>query len=214
MSRATLSAVVLAAAAAIASTPAHAATVRRLELETEHGGYRVLSITYIDAAPAVVFTLLTDYDGFERISSVYKDSRYLQPDAYGRSIVYTRMEACLLLFCTSMTRVEALEMHAPCFIRAIVIPERSDALHGRSEWTLEAEGRGTLVVYRSTIEPSFKIPPLVGPWILRKSLRTFTAAAAERMEEIATTAGNDGLTSSGIADCLPSPCTERMVRSR
>ena len=188
MKRSTVGAALFGTAAVLGSLRGHSAAVRQLEVEVERGCYRVFSVTYIDAAPEAVFALLADYDGFERISSIYKDSRFLEPDSQGHAIVYTRMEACLLFFCKSMSRVEVLETREPSFIRATVLPEHSDAYYGRSEWTIEAEGTGTVVVYRSTVEPSFKLPPLLGPWALQRSLRTHSAAAAQRIEEIANAA--------------------------
>jgi Polyketide cyclase / dehydrase and lipid transport len=185
MSRHTIVAVLLAATVLLADATAHAAAIRRLDVESERDCHRIFSITYIDAAPDAVFALLTDYEHFERISDIYKESGFLEPDPRGRPVVYTRMEACLLFFCKSMTRVEVLEAREPWLIRTTVLPERSDALYGRSEWTLEPEGHGTVVVYRATIRPSFELPPVVGPWLLQKRLRAESVAAAERMEEIA-----------------------------
>jgi hypothetical protein len=89
------------------------------------------------------------------------------------------MKGCLLFFGTSMRRVERLETDAPGFIRTTALPEQSDVAYGQSEWILEPEAGGTRVTHRLTIQPAFRVPPVLGPWLLRKGLRKHGAAAVD-----------------------------------
>jgi hypothetical protein len=177
--------IVSLAAALLASSFARAATIEELDVQRDGGCYRLSSVTYVDAALDAVFQVLTDYDAFQRISSVYEESRFLAPHPDGTPIVYTRMKGCLLFFCTSMRRVERLETDPPSFIRTTVLPEQSDVAYGQSEWILEPEAGGTRVTHRLTMQPDFWVPPVLGPWLLRKSLRKHGAAAVDRIEELA-----------------------------
>lgn len=179
----TMRAAFVAAAGVLASSSAHAAAMHYLEIDSERDCHRVFSVTYIDAPPDAVFKVLTDYDAFERISSIYEESRVLERDSSGGPVVYTRIRACFLIFCKSLSRVEVLELREPDLIRATVLPERSDVAFGQSEWKLEPAGHGTLVTYRASIR--IELPPMLGPWLLKSKLRAESAAAAHRVEGLA-----------------------------
>ena len=133
------------------------------------------------------FAVLLDFDDdrYSRISEIYKESSYLPPDADGTPLVYTRVEGCLMLFCRSMRRVERLEVVTPELIRSRALPERSDFAYSMSEWTIEAEGDGTRVIYTMDMEPSFWLPPFVGPWFLKRTLLQGAPAAIDQIELLA-----------------------------
>lgn len=175
-------AVVLGAAAA---SLVSAATIRDLDVSRDDGRYELQADTWLDAPAHAIFDVLVDYDRFDRISSVYKESGFLEPDEQGRPIVYTRMEGCLLFFCKSMRRVERLEAREPSYIRTVTLPEQSDFRYATSEWTLEPEGDGTRLTYRLVIEPDFWVPPVVGPWLLKRELGKGGERAVNRIERLA-----------------------------
>jgi hypothetical protein len=163
------------------------ATLHTIDVSREHDRYRVVAETHLDAAPDAIYKVLLDFDGdrYQRISEIYKESSYLPPDADGTPLVYTRVEGCLMWFCRSMRRVERLEIVTPQFIRSRALPERSDFKYSLSEWTFTPEGGGTRVTYRMEMEPSFWLPPFVGPWFLKRTLLHGAPAAIEQIELLA-----------------------------
>lgn len=180
--------VVLLSAALVSYAPApHSATLKDVDVSRQRDRYSIVADTHLDATPAAIHKVLLDFDGdrYQRISEIYKESGYLPPDTDGTPIVFTRVEGCLLLFCRSMSRVERLELVTPQFIRSKVIPERSDFKYALAEWSLEAEGTGTRVVYKMEMEPNFWLPPFVGPWFLRRTLVQGAPAAIEQIEQLA-----------------------------
>jgi len=90
-----------------------------------------------------------------------------------------------MLYCRSMSRVERLEVVTPQFIRSRTVPERSDFKYSLSEWTFEPEDGGTRLTYRMEMEPSFWLPPFVGPWFLKRTLLRGAPAAIEQIESLA-----------------------------
>jgi len=163
------------------------ATLKTVDVKRNHDRYQVVADTHLAATPSAIYAVLMDFDHdrYQQISEIYKESRYLPPDADGTPLVYTRVEGCLLLFCRSMRRVERIEVMKPRFIRATAVPERSDFNYSLAEWTLEPEGDGTRVVYRMEMEPAFWLPPFVGPWFLKRTLLHGAPAAVGRIEELA-----------------------------
>ena len=172
-------------AVALASSLVEAATIRQFDVEHDHGCYRLTSITHLDAAPDSVFAVLTDYDELERISDLYEESHFLTLEGSDTRLAYTRLKGCVLFFCRTIRRVERIETEAQRFIRATVLPAQSDLDYGRSEWFLEAEKGGTRLTYRMAMHPSFVVPPVLGPWLLKRSLLKDGAAAVDRIEELA-----------------------------
>jgi hypothetical protein len=164
-----------------------AATLDRVDVSESDGRYHLVADSYLEAPPAAISAVLLNFDNdaYLQISEIYKESDDLGPDADGTPLVYTRVEGCVMLYCRSMSRVERLEVVTPTFIRSAAVPERSDFRYAIAEWTLEAEGEGTRVHYRMSLEPNFWMPPVIGPTLLRRILLRGGVEAVERIEELA-----------------------------
>jgi len=174
-------------AAFAAAAASQSATLDSLEVTRDRGRYELNAQTYLAAPADDIYGVLLEYedDKFQRISSVYKESGYLDPDADGTPIVYTRMEGCILFFCKSMKRVERLQTREGRYIRTDTLPEQSDFSYSYSEWTFEPSEAGTRMTYTLVMEPSFWVPPIVGPWIIKKILSSGGLRAITRIERMA-----------------------------
>jgi uncharacterized protein YndB with AHSA1/START domain len=166
-----------------------AADVRRFEMDTKEKRYYIVSETHIDAPVAAVYDVLIDYDHYDRISNVFQESRYLERNPDGSGVVYTKAHGCVAFFCTTVERVERLEVVPDTEIVATVIPERSNAHYSRAQWRLEPEAGGTLVHYELEMEPDFWVPPLIGPPLVKRALRQGGERAAARVETLARSVG-------------------------
>jgi hypothetical protein len=178
--------VLLSCLAATAS--AWAATIDDLDVTRKSGRYALVAAAHLDATPASIYTVLMDYgdNGYSRISSAYKESSYLEPDADGSPIVHTKMEGCLLWYCMILNRVERLETREPNWIKSYTLPERSNFKYSTSEWSLEDDGAGgTNMTYKTELEPDFWVPPVVGPMVLKHKLSSGGVRAVRRIERLA-----------------------------
>ena len=166
---------------------AAAATIDDLEVTKEGGRYSLEAHAQLDATPESIFHVLTDFDdnAYSRISRAYKESRYLEPAADGTPLVYTRMEGCLLWHCVTLERTERLETREPQWIKSTALPEQSNFKHATSEWLLEPDGDGTRMTYRVELEPDFFMPPVIGPWYLKRTLSQGGQRAVTRIERLA-----------------------------
>jgi hypothetical protein len=173
--------------ALVASALGAAATIDDLDVTRQRGRYLLEAEARLAATPESVFAVLTDFDDnrYSRISRAYKESRYLDPAADGTPLVYTRMEGCALWHCMSLERTERLETAAPYHIKSIVLPESSNFKHSVSEWVLEPNGDDTKMTYTLEMEPDFFVPPLVGPWYLKRTLSQGGLRAVARIERLA-----------------------------
>lgn len=178
---------VAALAALGASALAAAATIDELDVWRKRGLYSLEAEARLDATPESIYAVLTDFDdnAYSRISRVYKESKYLPPAPDGTPIVYTRMEGCLLWHCVTLERTERLETDPPYYIKSVALPEGSNFKRSSSEWLLEPDGDGTRMTYKLQMEPDFFVPPIIGPWYLKRTLEKGGLRAVVRIERLA-----------------------------
>ena len=170
---------------AFASAAVAAAEFRTLELIREEGRFRIESDVYLEAPPAGVYRALVDYDNFERFSSVFVESRMLEPIEDNTGLVFFHMRGCVLMFCRDVELVERIDVVPETRVEITIIPDRSEMREGWASWDIEADGDGTLVRYVAEIEPKFWIPPVIGPFVIRTVLKSRGIRAAQRLEAVA-----------------------------
>jgi hypothetical protein len=176
-----------AAAGALGAGALAAATIDNLDVTKDKGRYELEAYAQLDATPESIFEVLTDFDdnAYSRISRAYKESRYLDPAPDGTPLVYTRMEGCMLWHCMTLERTERLETREPQWIKSTALPEQSNFKHATSEWLLERDGDGTKMTYKLELEPDFFVPPVIGPWYLKRTLAQGGLRAVTRIERLA-----------------------------
>jgi uncharacterized protein YndB with AHSA1/START domain len=177
--------IALVASAVCVCEPVTAAELEEVVVERVEDRYALRSETLFDASVEDLYRVLTDYDQFEKFTSAFTVSRNLAPDALGRPRFYNEMEGCVLFFCVTFQRYGYLELEPMGYIRAIVDPETSDFDYSVESWRLTPEGRRTRLVYQFEMEPSFWVPPVIGPFYIRRALRAGAVRAVNRIEALA-----------------------------
>jgi len=162
-----------------------AADLRYIEVDRDDDLYTLRSVTWFAASVESLYEVLTDYDLFTKFSSAIVESRNLGPNNEGRPEFFTRMEGCVLLFCKSFIRVGHLRLQPNSEIVAITDPERSDFKRATEHWQLRTEEGGTLLIYEFEMVPDFWIPPVIGPYYLKRALMEGGAHAVDRIEALA-----------------------------
>lgn len=119
------------------------------------------------------------------LSGAFVEGENREPDEQGRPQFYTKMEGCVLLFCKVFIRYGYLELTPEYDIVAVVDPEVSNFKYSRERWQLIPEGEGTLMIYDFEMEPGFWVPPIIGPFVIKRSLRASGAAAIIQIEALA-----------------------------
>lgn len=147
--------------------------------------YSLVSQTRFDADREELYRVLTDYDRFEKFTSAFVEARNVEPDEHGRPRFYTRMEGCVLFWCRSFIRRGHLELKPTSEIVSITDPSESDFDYARESWRLFDDGDGTLIIYEFEMEPSFWVPPVIGPYMIQRTLKSGGANAVNRIEALA-----------------------------
>lgn len=161
------------------------ADLRAISVVFEHDRYHLTSEAWFAADRQDMYRVLTDYDLFVKFTSAFVETRNVSPDGDGRPRFYTRMEGCVLLFCKSLIRFGYLLLTPHSEIVAVAEPEHSDFKYSRESWRLNKDGDGTLLIYDFEMEPDFWVPPVIGPYVIKRTLRSGGVDAIDRIEALA-----------------------------
>ena len=173
--------------ACLISVASVGAELREVEVErdTELNQYSLRSVTWFDASQEELYRVLTDYELFKKFTSAIVESWNMGKDEEGRPGYYTRMEGCVLMWCQSFVRIGNLTLEPITRIEANADPEQSNFKKSRESWTLSKEGDGTLLVYEFEMVPDFWVPPVIGPYFIKRSLQSGGERAVDRIEALA-----------------------------
>jgi len=162
-----------------------AAEFRDIMVEREDGVYSMRSEVFFEVEPVFLYRVLTDFDLFKKFTSAIVESNNVEADEQGRPQFYARMEGCVLIWCKSFVRNGYLELNPTAEIIAISDPERSDFKISRERWQLIEEDEGTLMIYEFQMVPAFWVPPLIGPFYIKRALISGGVDAVNRIEALA-----------------------------
>lgn len=169
----------------MAAELATAAEIRSVTMEKKDGGFYVHAESWLDAAPEFVFAVLLDYDEFHRLTQGITATRWLDEAHGGYPLAYTRIDSCVAFFCRKLEKVEIVKVTGKLTYSTEALPERSDFLNYTSTWMLRSDDQGTRIDYEMIMQPDFWVPPLIGPWAIRRKAESSALKIAQRIEYLA-----------------------------
>jgi len=140
---------------------------------------------WFDVGQEAVFNVFLDWDLAVDFSSVIIESKNVGPDEYGGMGFYIHNRGCILFFCKSARRNGSVTSEAYSIIRAVADPGLSDFELSEETWTFRTADNCTIVRYELKMKPGFWIPPVIGPYLMKKKLRVDGSDAFNRIERIA-----------------------------
>jgi hypothetical protein len=169
----------------LAAPSASAASMVSLEVDHEDGRYSLESIAWFDAGIDETYEVFSHWDLSTKFSKAIVEAHDLEPDEKGRPGFYIRNKGCVLFFCKSLVREGYVESQDDLLLRAYTNPDKSDFRFCEESWEFAAEDGGTRVRYLLSFEPDFWVPPGIGPYMIKRKLRSDGGKALGRIEAIA-----------------------------
>lgn len=166
---------------------AGAGELRAVSVDKVDGHYLMHSESWFDVEVEQLYGVLLDYDLGAQFSSVIAESRNLEPDEQGRPRYFTRHQTCVLFFCMNFERYGHVDAEENVRISSTADPETSDFHVSKEVWQFSEDVDGTLLIYDVDMKPKFWIPPVIGPFVLKRKLISGGSRAVERIEAIAKT---------------------------
>jgi Polyketide cyclase / dehydrase and lipid transport len=151
----------------------------------EGDSYHVSVDAVVSAPLADVHSLLTDYDHLGRINPSIQDSEIVLQRQPGDLRVRTVTDVCVWIYCKRLRQVQDVTDAGDGSIVAIVIPEQSDFSYGYAHLSLWQEAAGTRVRLQGDLKPNFWIPPLIGPWLIKRKLIDEALVTISNLERVA-----------------------------
>lgn len=163
--------------------PVDAAELRSVTLDKRDGIYYATSEVWLDAPRDEVFGVLSDWDISTRFSSLIVESRNVELPDDERPGFYMQNKGCVLFFCQTVEREGFVELKGRYLIRAVAIAESSDFEISDETWTLVDDADGTQILYEMQMKPKFWIPPIIGPYAIKRKIRKDGLEALQRIED-------------------------------
>ena len=170
---------------AVAALPAGAAELLSVGFDRLEDRYVFESEALFEVGVEPLYGVFLDYDLSPRFSGAIVEARNLPPGPDGLPGFYVLNRGCVMFFCKSFERYGVVESEPPVMIRARIDPERSDFEFSDETWQFRPDGDDTIVRYRVEFEPRFWVPPVLGPWMIRRTLAARGGEAIQRIEAIA-----------------------------
>jgi hypothetical protein len=144
--------------------------------------YEIRMVYETQATAARMRAVLTDYVRLKRLSP-HIISAQAEPLSNGTLRVRTHTRGCVLFLCVDLNRIEDVS-ETPGVLSSQIVPNE-DFRAGYTECRFEEHEGRTRVVYTSTVEPGFFIPPVVGPPLAKRGLKQGLLRAVKSVERLA-----------------------------
>lgn len=169
---------VLIGALALGSPPAPAQTPIVVEVQRDGGTWRMQATVLIDAAPEVVWGVLTDYEGQLRFVRGLTESRVVSRDSTGSIVVQKGSVEVMFIRFRFETEFETREL-PPRLLTSHVI--RGSVKRMISEYRLSPDSSGTRLDYAGEVEPGGWLAQFFGPLVIRREVEAQIGAMVQEI---------------------------------
>lgn len=156
----------------------------KIEITEQSGVYKIQAVAVIDAPASLVRRVLTDYMHIHRLNPSIIESEVLKQHSDDSVSVRTRVIGCAAYFCEEIDRVERVRVLPSGDLHAKIIPELSQLKSGQTLWRIKTLGEHSEVTYLADMEPDIFIPPVVGKFLVKKSIREEAKISFANLEKI------------------------------
>jgi carbon monoxide dehydrogenase subunit G len=156
--------------------PAEAARTD-VSVSRDGSAYLVEASSEVQADRAVVWAVLTDYEGYARFVPGLLRSHRVSVDPLR---IEQRGEFGILFFRRTLSTT--LEVEEQPMSRIVLRGVGGDLRKLETAVAVQGDGTRQVVHYRSSIEPAFWMPPVIGTSIIRIAIRGKLQAVAEEIE--------------------------------
>jgi len=157
-----------------------------IEINEQSGAYQIKVVALIAAPANYVRYVLTDFTHIYRLNPSIIESEVLEQDDDGSVNVRTKVVGCAAYFCEELNRVERVRLLPSGDIQAEIVPQLSQFKSGQTLWRIKPVGDYCEVTYLSDVEPDIYIPPVVGRFLIKKSIRDEMQISFSNLEKISS----------------------------
>lgn len=169
--------------------PASAGELKRAEINFSGGRYFLTFDAVLDGRYEVIHKLVRDYAELNQFSDSVLESVILGTPHPGVQRLKFVAQVCILIFCFKKSLVVDVKEHPEGVFNAVVVPALCDFKSGHGTWRFATAGPfKTSVHYTGVQQPAFWIPPVIGPFILKRKLMKEAVETIKNVERVANNA--------------------------
>jgi len=169
--------------------PAYAAQVSSVQV-TRNGTHFLIGMHIaIDAPAQAVFRALQDYAAMARYNPDLRSVRIEPTSTPDRVRLFTAIHTCVLIFCKTMRQEQIMTATARPdggVLDAELVG--GDFRGGGGRWTVgpcRTARAVTCVDVRLELVPAFWVPPVIGPWVIRRKMDEEALRTSAGLEQTA-----------------------------
>lgn len=147
--------------------------------------YGVKMVASLDASQSQVWAVLEHPEALPKLNDAivkidYSESPNSEATVRAKSVI----RLCVLFFCKHLNQTQDLFLAAN-HLRAEVLPEQSDFHMGYGDWKVSSSNGSALLTFTAALKPKFWIPPLIGPWVIRRKMASEAEITMTTIEQLA-----------------------------
>jgi hypothetical protein len=166
-----------------------AAEIQSLQVTRSGTRYHVDMEVRLQAPSAASYAVFAAPGNLPRINPAVRQVQLIEQHPDDQARIYTEVRVCALLYCKTLRQMQDMRYAARADggdLHAEVLPARSDFSYGRADWQFRPAGAATQLHFSAELEPAFWVPPLIGPWLVERSLREEAERTSAGIERLAT----------------------------
>lgn len=170
---------------------AQAAEVSGVQVTRDGARFLIDMQIAIDAPAPAVFRALQDYAAMARYNPDLRAVRVEPTLAPDRVHLFTTIHACVLIFCKTMREEQIMTAIAGAeggTLAAELLPDGGDFKRGRGLWVVKpcpTAREATCMDVRIELVPAFWVPPMIGPWVMRRKMDEEARRTSDGLEQTA-----------------------------
>ncbi|MGH8226681.1 MAG: hypothetical protein ACREU3_02055 [Steroidobacteraceae bacterium] len=182
------------------SASAAAASIQRLSVRSASGRYVIHLRAHLGVPAQAAYAVFANLRNLRAINPDVLQATIVGRSASGAVELYTVFQACVLWYCRSIREMQRMRFNPRGTggeITATVVPGSGDLRSGQAQWSFEDAGgadagEATELESSAVLTPAFHVPPLIGPWLVRRWLRAEAERAVTNIERLARSSARQG----------------------
>jgi hypothetical protein len=156
------------------AVPAYAAQVSAVQVTRDGTRFLIDMHIAIDEPPPAVFRALQDYAAMARYNPDLRAVRLEKTASPDRVRLFTTVHTCVLIFCKMMHQEQIMTATANTdggTLHADLVS--GDFKGGYGLWVVRpcpAKPAASCMDIRIELVPAFWVPPVIGPWVIRRKM--------------------------------------------
>jgi hypothetical protein len=164
------------------------ADIKTIEIKKMKNVYHMHINATVDADVDSVIRIITDFENLPLINPYLKESKLLDTQEDERTTVNMLTEICVLFLCYNTRHVQTFHFIENGILFSRIIPEKSDFQAGWMRWEIkEIDSNKISPVTKIKLDiemvPDFFVPPVIGPYQIKRIMLKMTRAIIINLEK-------------------------------